>query len=638
MADNAPGHPSDTLPAGTSSDGESAASLLELRNVQVNFSTGRGLVRAVDGVDLDVRHGEVLALVGESGCGKTTLIRSILGLERATAGTFVFDGSPVSPRARSLRTLRRRVQMIFQDPTGALNPRHTIYEAVAEGIRIHKVAGDEPTLVADALARAGLRPPARYLQRYPHEVSGGQRQRVLIAGAMALGPQLLLADEPVASLDASIRGEILALMRSLVDEHGISIIAVTHDLGLAWNIADRVAVMYLGRIVEIGATEQVLSDPQHPYTRALLSVVPEKERMEQQILTGETPDPSRIPSGCRFHPRCPLVASGQAARLGIEQACRGIDVDLVELDPGHLVACHAALIPFCLLQRSDGPMKQTVRGRGSEGAGEGFVPGAGGEHVAVAEGMRWRSTRIVSASDWTSMVPTVEHVASGQLIVNEVRPRAHARPGSTVDTPSSPSYTSSITDAVEALVVARRTHVRTVVSRPSTSCETCHTTPSASSADGPSPGSEHVSLRFGEPVDDRTRTRSTNGPPPTSAARAVASSSASRSRRWRGATCGRASTLLEPATRCASPSPGAIGPTAGRRPVLSRSAWSGRPSCRASRSSTGSPSRRTCSPPAKDLPSTRPTAWCGTSRTTSSVARHRSELDTAVTTTACTAP
>jgi peptide/nickel transport system ATP-binding protein len=232
--------------------------------------------------------------------------------------------------------------MIFQDPSGALNPRHTIYEAVAEGIRIHKVAGNEPTLVADALSRAGLRPPARYLQRYPHEVSGGQRQRVLIAGAMALGPQLLLADEPVASLDASIRGEILALMRSLVDEHGISIVAVTHDLGMAWNIADRVAVMYLGRIVELGATEQVLSDPQHPYTRALLSVVPEKERMEQQILTGETPDPSRIPSGCRFHPRCPLVASGQAARLGIEQACRGIDVDLVELDPGHLVACHAS--------------------------------------------------------------------------------------------------------------------------------------------------------------------------------------------------------------------------------------------------------------------------------------------------------
>ena len=321
--------------------GSDADSLLEVRNLQVHFASSRGLVHAVDGVELDVRRGEVLALVGESGCGKTTLIRSILGLERKSAGTILFDGSPVSRRASSLRALRRRVQMIFQDPSGALNPRHTVYEAVAEGIRIHKVAGDEPTLVAEALARAGLRPPARYVGRYPHEVSGGQRQRVLIAGAMALGPQLLLADEPVASLDASIRGEILALMRSLVDQHGISIIAVTHDLGLAWNIADRVAVMYLGRIVEVGATEAVLSDPKHPYTRALLSVVPEKERMEQQILTGETPDPSRIPSGCRFHPRCPLVASGQAAHLGIEQACRGVDVDLVELEFGHHVACHA---------------------------------------------------------------------------------------------------------------------------------------------------------------------------------------------------------------------------------------------------------------------------------------------------------
>ena len=237
--------------------------------------------------------------------------------------------------------------MIFQDPSGALNPRHTIYEAVAEGLRIHKVKGHEPTLVATALARAGLRPPERYLRRYPHEVSGGQRQRVLIAAAMALGPQLLLADEPVASLDASIRGEILALMRSFVDEHGVSIIAVTHDLGLAWNIADRVAVMYLGRIVEIGPAEAVLGDPQHPYTRALLSVVPEIEKVEQQILTGETPDPSRIPPGCRFHPRCPLVASGEAARLGIEDRCRGVDLALEPVTdlPGHTAACHALTHP-----------------------------------------------------------------------------------------------------------------------------------------------------------------------------------------------------------------------------------------------------------------------------------------------------
>jgi oligopeptide/dipeptide ABC transporter ATP-binding protein len=313
--------------------------LMSMKDVAVTYL--RGVVRAVDGVSLDVARGEVVALVGESGCGKTTLIRSALGLEPLAGGSIELDGSMIDGRQRTLRRARRRAQMIFQDPTGALNPRHTVYEAVAEGIRIHRIGGDETALVATALSRAGLRPPERFMSRYPHEISGGQRQRVLIAGAIALGPALLLADEPVASLDASIRGEILALLRGLVDDLGLSIIAVTHDLGLAWNIADRIAVMYLGRIVELGDAEEVLGNPQHPYTRALLSVVPERKRMAQQILTGETPDPRRIPDGCRFHPRCPLVASGEAEGLGILDRCRGVDVGLVEHRPAHWAACHA---------------------------------------------------------------------------------------------------------------------------------------------------------------------------------------------------------------------------------------------------------------------------------------------------------
>ncbi|MFO7572361.1 MAG: ABC transporter ATP-binding protein [Gaiellaceae bacterium] len=319
--------------------------LLETCGLEVRFAARRGAVaRAVDGVDLVVRQGEVLALVGESGCGKTTLARTILGLERPAGGEVRFEGEPIRYDQRFLLSYRGKVQMIFQDPMGSLNPRQTVYEAVAEGLRIQKVPGNEAIRVAHALGRAGLRPPERFFELYPYELSGGQRQRVVIAGAMALEPQLLVADEPVSSLDASVRGEILALMLELVREAGVTILVVTHDLGLAWNIADRIAVMYLGRIVEEGPTEELLSSPRHPYTRALLSVVPEVEEMEQQILAGEAPDPTRIPSGCRFHPRCPLVASGEAARLGIEERCRGEDLGLEQVrgaDGGHRAACHA---------------------------------------------------------------------------------------------------------------------------------------------------------------------------------------------------------------------------------------------------------------------------------------------------------
>ncbi|GAB1820504.1 ABC transporter ATP-binding protein [Herbidospora sp. RD11066] len=306
-------------------------SALAARGVQVRF----GAARAVDGVDLEIGSGEIVALVGESGCGKSSLARALLGLVRPAQGTVEHAGRPLDHRR--LKEFRRHVQLVLQDPSGSLNPRHTVYEAVAEGLRIHKVPGDERELVAAALAKAGLRPPERFFLRYPHELSGGQRQRVVIAGALVLEPDVLVADEPVSSLDASVRGEILALLLKLRTELGLSMLVVTHDLGLAWNIADRVAVMYLGRIVETGDTEEVLTAPRHPYTKALLSVVPEIARQEPIVLKGEAPDPSRIPAGCRFRPRCPAYAAGLPA--GLAERCEKETLPVLPADRGHHAAC-----------------------------------------------------------------------------------------------------------------------------------------------------------------------------------------------------------------------------------------------------------------------------------------------------------
>ncbi|WP_329545193.1 ABC transporter ATP-binding protein [Streptomyces sp. NBC_01356] len=317
--------------------------LLSAEGLHIAFPGRHGAdrARAVDGVDLDIRRGEIVALVGESGCGKTTLARSLLGLVPPTGGRVTFDGKPLDYSSRSLKAYRKRVQLVLQDPSGSLNPRHTVYDAVAEGLRIHRYGGDERAAVAEALSRAGLRPPERFFLRYPHELSGGQRQRVVIAGALVLEPELIVADEPVASLDASVRGEILALLLRLRAELGLSALVVTHDLGLAWNIADRVAVMYLGRIVETGEVEQVLTAPQHPYTQALLSVLPEAPG-DPIVLTGEPPDPSRIPSGCRFHARCQILASGEAERAGVADACRGQDLEVLGGGAEMQVACHWA--------------------------------------------------------------------------------------------------------------------------------------------------------------------------------------------------------------------------------------------------------------------------------------------------------
>ena len=320
--------------------------ILSVRGLEVDFGVRGGRrARAVDGVHLDLARGEVLALAGESGCGKTTLARALLGLVRPTAGTVHYEGRPLAYTSSALKAYRRNVQLVLQDPTGALNPRHTVYEAVAEGLRIHGITGNERDRVAEALHHCGLRPPERFFLAYPHELSGGQRQRVVIAGALVLEPKVIIADEPVASLDASVRGEILALLLRLREEFGLAALVVTHDLGLAWTIADQLAVMYLGRIVETGPTEQILTEPRHPYTRALVSVLPDSPVTEPIVLAGEPPDATRIPTGCRFHPRCQDLASGASEAAGVAEACRRTPLAVLDTRPdgdldGGAVACH----------------------------------------------------------------------------------------------------------------------------------------------------------------------------------------------------------------------------------------------------------------------------------------------------------
>jgi oligopeptide/dipeptide ABC transporter ATP-binding protein len=340
--------------AGDLADGHGTADdLLRIDDLVVHFPVGGGIldslmrqptavVRAVDGVDLSLRRGEVLALVGESGSGKTTIGRVIVKLTRPTAGSVTFEGQDVTKvwSGQALRDYRRRVQIIFQDPYETLDPKQTIYDFVAEPLEVNGLgsASERRDRVLGALDAAGLRPAEDYAARYPHELSGGQRQRVVIAGALVMGPQLIVADEPVSMLDVSIRTELLRLMLALRWERGLTYLFITHDLSLAWVLADRIAVMYLGRIMEIGPAEQVILSPRNPYTQALVSVSPSPDPPEaggqamRTILVGETPDAVHVPPGCRFHPRCPLAFD----------RCRTEEPPLVEVAEGHLAACWLA--------------------------------------------------------------------------------------------------------------------------------------------------------------------------------------------------------------------------------------------------------------------------------------------------------
>jgi oligopeptide transport system ATP-binding protein len=319
------------------------APLISARGVVKTFSVQRsvfgravGTVRAVDGVDLDIYPGEVLGLVGESGCGKSTLGRVLLGLLPADSGSVTFGGvDVVGAKGRQLRELRNQMQVVFQDPFSSLDPRATVGDSIAEGLRAHGVpAARRRERVQEVLDLVGLEP--YHARRYPHQFSGGQRQRVGIARALAVEPRFLVADEPVSALDVSIQSQILNLLRDLQARLDFTLLFVAHDLAVVEHLCDRVAVMYLGRIAEVGSRERVFGNPEHPYTEALLSAIPvaDPERERTRVaLKGELPSPLDPPSGCTFHPRCPIGVEG-VCDIEVPQLASGGD------DPSHLASCH----------------------------------------------------------------------------------------------------------------------------------------------------------------------------------------------------------------------------------------------------------------------------------------------------------
>jgi oligopeptide transport system ATP-binding protein len=318
--------------------------LLQVTDLKVHFPVTQGvlfkrtvgMVRAVDGVSFSIGRGETLGLVGESGCGKSTTSLAVLRMQPVTAGRIVFEGLAITAQDRSSGTFRRRMQMVYQDPYGSLDPRMMVRDIVGEPLVVHKLTSgraDYDERVAKLLATVGLLPAMA--ERYPHEFSGGQRQRIAIARALALEPSLVICDEPVSALDVSIQAQVINVLMELQQRLQLSYLFVAHDLAVVRHISHRIAVMYLGRIVEISERDALFRAPLHPYTQALLSAVPvadpvAESQRPRQILRGEVPSVMRPPSGCRFHPRCPQAMN----------VCREQDPALTELSPGHAVACH----------------------------------------------------------------------------------------------------------------------------------------------------------------------------------------------------------------------------------------------------------------------------------------------------------